>query len=67
MFTVCGIEHRRCCLQAGRQDGRNYLPKKVELIEIINEIIIVASSCLFILVNFFLRKLLLCVINNLYS
>jgi len=34
-----------------RQDGRNYRPKHVELIEIINNIIIVASSWLFILLN----------------
>ena len=31
------------------EDGRNYRPKHVELIEIINKIIIVASSWLFIL------------------
>ena len=31
------------------EDGRNYSPKHVELIEIINKIIIVASSWLFIL------------------
>jgi len=39
-------------LPAGDQDdedGRNYRPKHVELIEIINTIIIVAPSCLFIL------------------
>ena len=52
--------HRRCCLQAGAlyhklltqysapDDGWNYRPKHVELIEIINKIIIVASSWLFI-------------------
>jgi len=32
-----------------REDGRNYRPKHVEVIEISNEIIIVASSWLFIL------------------
>jgi len=31
------------------EDGRNYRPKHVELIEIINKIIIVASNWLFIL------------------
>jgi len=31
------------------EDGRNYRPKHVKLIEIINKIIIVASSWLFIL------------------
>jgi len=34
------------------EDGRNYRPKHVELIEIINKIIIVASSWLFILLHF---------------
>jgi len=38
------------------EDGRNSRPKHVELIEIVNKIIIVASSWLFIL----LRFLLLC-------
>jgi hypothetical protein len=33
-------------------DGRNYRPKHVELIEIINQIIIVASSWLFILLYY---------------
>ena len=37
MFTACGIKHR------------NYDPKHVELIEIVNKIIIVASSWLFVL------------------
>jgi len=31
------------------EDGRNYRPKHVELIEVINKIIIVVSSWLFIL------------------
>ena len=31
------------------EDGRNYRPKHAELIEIINKIIIVASSWLFVL------------------
>jgi len=33
------------------EDGRNYLPKHVELIETINKIIIVASSWLFKLLD----------------
>ena len=57
MFTPCGIMHRRCCLLVDQhavepsapEDGRKYRPKHVELIEIINKIIIVASSWLFIL------------------
>ena len=62
MFTACGIMHRRCCSIVGAlyhklqtqssapEDGRNYRPKHVELIEIINnKIITVASSWLFIL------------------
>ena len=33
------------CKQSGApEDGRNYFPKHVELIEVINKIIIVASS-----------------------
>ena len=55
MFTACGIMHRRCCRQAP-EDGRNYRPKHVELIEIINKIIIVASSWLFILLYRFHSK-----------
>jgi len=53
LFTACGIKYRRCCLLVTRmsapEDGRNHRPKHVELIEIINEIITVASSRLFIL------------------
>jgi len=59
VFTACGIKHRRCCLLAlyhklqtqssDPEDGRNYRPKHVELIEIINKNIIVASSWLFML------------------
>ena len=51
MFTAC-VKHGRCCLQAASsvlyttnskqssapEDGRNYRPKHVELIEIINRI-----------------------------
>jgi len=33
------------------EDGRNYRPKHIELIEIINKIIIVASSWLFIILH----------------
>ena len=56
MFTACGIMHRRCCNILGAlyhklqtqssapEHGRNYRPKHVELIEIIDKIIIVASS-----------------------
>ena len=64
MFTACGIMHRRLCLQATSsvhhttsckhnlvllRMARNYRPKHVELIEMFNKIIIVASSWLFIL------------------
>ena len=44
------------------EDGRNYRPKHVELIEIVYKIIIVASSWLFILLNpyrFQMRALIL--------
>ena len=41
MFTACGIMHRRCrCItpqSSAPDDGRNYRPKQVELIEIINK------------------------------
>ena len=56
VFAAYGIKHRRCCLlvtsgkSSAPQDGRNYSPKHVELLEIINKIITVASSWLFILV-----------------
>jgi len=60
VFTACGIMHRRCGIvgalyhklytqSSAPEDGRNYRPKHVELIEIINKIITVASSRLFIL------------------
>ena len=39
MFTACCIMHRRCCLPAP-EDGRNYRPKQVELIEIINKLLL---------------------------
>ena len=47
---------RLCLLQAVNSlsapgDGQNYRPKHVELIEIINKIIIAASSWLFILLS----------------
>ena len=49
------LRSTRLCLQlvvsqsSASEDGRNHRPKHVELIEIINKIIIVASSWLFIL------------------
>ena len=51
MFTACGIKHRRCFIpqSSAPEDGRNYRPKHVELIEIINKFIIAASSWLFLL------------------
>jgi len=59
VVTACGIKHWRCCLLVlyttscmnsdAPEGGRNYHPKHVELIEIINKIIVVASSWLFIL------------------
>jgi hypothetical protein len=42
------------------KDGRNYRPKRVELIEIINKIIIIASSRLFILLLDTLQSRPLC-------
>ena len=44
-------QHRRCYIpqSSAPEDGRNYRPKHVELIEIVNKVIIVASSWLFVL------------------
>ena len=58
MFTASGIKHCRCFIPQSVniviafEDGRNYLSKHVELIEIINKIIIVPFGWLFILLNF---------------
>jgi len=52
VFTACAasVLYTTSCKQSSvHEDGRNYRPKHVELIEIINKIIIVASSWLFIL------------------
>jgi len=48
---VTSRQHRRCIIpqSSAPEVGRNYRRKHVELIEIINKIIIVASSLLFIL------------------
>jgi len=62
VFTACAIMHRRYCLlvtsrqhrrciipqSSAPEDGRNCRPKHVELIEIVDKIIIVASGWLFI-------------------
>ena len=59
------MKHRRCCLPAASsvlyttsckqasapENGRNFRPKHVELIEIFNKMIIAASSRLFILLH----------------
>jgi len=48
--AASSVHYTTCCKQSSApKDGRNYRPKHVELIEIINEIIIVASIWLFIL------------------
>jgi hypothetical protein len=48
--TVLPAESIVCALYHSLpEDGRNYRSKHVELIEIVNEIIIVASSWLFVL------------------
>ena len=46
---VGALYHKLSTQSTAPEDGRNYRPKHVELIEIINKIIIVASSWLFIL------------------
>jgi len=43
------LYHKLQTQSSSPEDGRNYGPKHVELIEIINKIIIVASIWLFIL------------------
>jgi len=43
------LNHKLWIQSSAPEDGQNYLPKHVELIEIINKIIIVASSWRFIL------------------
>ena len=43
MFTACGIMHRRSCLlvalSIAPEDGRNYRPKHVDLIEVTNTLL----------------------------
>jgi len=46
---VGALYHKLQTQSSVPEDGRNYRPKHVELIYIINKIIIVASSWLFIL------------------
>jgi len=46
---VCALYHKLYTQSRTPDDGRNYRPKHVELIETVNKIIIVASSWLFIL------------------
>jgi len=43
------LYHKLQTQSSAPEDGRNYRPKHVELTEIINKMIIVASSWLFIL------------------
>ena len=43
------LYHKLQTQSSAPEDGRNYRPKHVELIEVINKIIIVASSWQFIL------------------
>ena len=44
------VHYTTSCKHSVAEDGRNYRPKHVELIEIINKTIIVASSWLYIIV-----------------
>ena len=68
MFTACGIMHRRSCLEAtssvhyttsiipqssAPEDGRNYRPKHVELIDIINKLLLLHPvGCLYYCISF---------------
>ena len=45
---VGALYHKLQTQSSALEDGRNYRPKHVELIEIVNKTIIVASSWLFI-------------------
>ena len=48
--SIVGVLYHKLQTQTSApEDGRNYRPKRVELNEIFNKIIIVASSWLFIL------------------
>jgi len=47
--VVGALYHKLLTRASAPEDGRNYRPKHVELIEIINKFIMVASSWLFIL------------------
>ena len=51
LILVTNRQHRRCFIpqSSAPEDGRNYRPKHLELIEIINNNFTVASSWLFIL------------------
>jgi len=62
VFTACGIKHRRCCLQTtssvlytqsiAPEDGRNYRPKHVELMEIVNKFLFLhLVGCLHYCIN----------------
>jgi len=48
---IGALYHKLYTQSSAPEDGRNYRPKHVELIEIINKIIIVTSSWLFILLH----------------
>jgi len=53
--ATSSVHYTTSCKQSSApEDGRNYRPKYVELIEIINKIIIVTSSGLFILLYTFI-------------
>jgi len=56
------VNYCRCAINANHEDGRKYYSKHVELIEISNKTVIVASSWLFILLQImcigFILKLL---------
>jgi len=64
LILVTRRQHRRCFTpqavtpSSTPEDGRNYRPKHVQLIEIINKLVIVVSSWLFILLHYFFRVLL---------
>jgi hypothetical protein len=58
---IGALHHKPQTQSSAPEDGRNYRPKHVEPIEIINKIIIASSSWLFILLP---KKILITKQNN---
>jgi len=61
---VGALYHKLKAQSSAPEDGRNYRPKHVKPSEIVNKIIIIATSCLFVL---FYRLTFTCISHFLYS